>query len=170
MWQSSSWPSGEFIANRLKITEAHLYFREDDIFRGLWWSSGLVGPLSRQLSVHPKPLSVGWRPCGQVEKNKRRWQLRDHGSTCQRKKNRAPDRVRQKSIFCCSNYPRTILKESTKLVIAVEAIFDQGSLRLASASAERFDCSGAEFISSSQLQQGMRDRMADVIRSRVTGC
>ncbi len=61
----------------------HLYFREDDVFRGLWWLSGLVGPMSRQLSAHPKPLSVGRRPCGQVEKNKRRWQLRDHGSTCQ---------------------------------------------------------------------------------------
>ncbi|ROL47901.1 hypothetical protein DPX16_19554 [Anabarilius grahami] len=87
----------------------------------------------------PKAISLDWRPCGQVEKNRRRWQLRDHGSTCQQQKNRAPDRA-------------------TK------------TLRLASAFAERFDCSGAEFIGSSQLQRGMRDRMADVIRLGVTDC
>lgn len=115
----------------------------------------------------PKAISLDWRACGQVEKNRRRWQLRDHGSTCQQQKNRAPDRVRHKSIFCCLNYPRTILKESIKLVTALQAT---KTLRLASAFAERFDCSGAEFIGSSQLQRGMRDRMADVIRSGVTDC
>lgn len=82
-------------------------------------------------------------------------------------RNRAPDRVRHKSIFCCLNYPRTILKESIKLVTALQAT---KTLQLASAFAERSDCSGAEFIGSSQLQRGMRDRMADVIRSGVTDC
>lgn len=69
----------------------------------------------------PKAISLDWRPCGQVEKNRRRWQLRDHGSTCQQQKNWSADRVRHKSIFCCLNYPRSILRESTKLVIALQA-------------------------------------------------
>lgn len=39
-----------------------------------------------------KPPFPGWRPCGQVEENKSRWQLGDHRTSRQECKNRAPDR------------------------------------------------------------------------------
>jgi len=80
-------------------------------------------------SALTQDISPEWRPCGQVWEERKRWQLGDHGSTCQQEKNRASDRVRQKSIFCCLNYPRTILKESTKLVIALQAIFHKDSFK-----------------------------------------